>query len=149
VPVVGQGDNNMQRECLSRSGGLRPTAVVAVLLLAGACPARAASLDLAPYDPDTSGIRSGPIALGSGVGLVLSLGVHYPYGDDPARGEGTLLGYTEGETALRLGVRNPGFNLGGSMQLGERLELDGGVELARDSLVGMAGLARLNLTYRW
>jgi hypothetical protein len=83
-----------------------------------------------------------------GFGLVLSLGVSYPY-DDPARGEGPLLGYTEGETALRLGVRSPGFNLGGTMPLGDRLELDGGLELARDSLVGMAGQATLNLTYRW
>jgi hypothetical protein len=112
--------------------------------VAGAFPARAASLDLTPHDPDTRG----PVTIGSGRGLVLSLGVTYPY-DDPGRGEGTLLGYTEGETAQRRGVRHPGFNLGGSMQLGERLELDGGVELARDSLVGMAGLARLNLTYRW
>jgi hypothetical protein len=143
VPAVGQGDNNVQRERRSRPGGLRPTAVVAVSLLAGAFPARAASIDPAPYDPG----RSGPATFG-GLGLVLSLGATYPY-DDPARGEGTLLGYTEGETALRLGVRNPGFNLGGTMPLRERLELDGGLELARDSLVGMAGLARLKLTYRW
>ena len=134
----------MQRECGSRHGGLRPTAVVAVLLLAGAFPARAASLDLAPYHPDTSG----PVTIGSGLGLVLSLGATYPY-DDPGRGEGTLLGYAEGETALRLGVRNPGFNLGGTVPLGDRLELDGGLEVARDSLVGMAGLARFKFTYRW
>jgi len=131
----------------SRPGRLRPAAVVAVLLLAGAGPARAASLDLAPYVPGTGGTRSGPVTPG-GFGLVLSLGVSYPY-DDPARGEGTLLGYTEGETALRLGVRSPGFNIGGTMPLGDRLELDGGLELARDSLVGMAGQATLNLTYRW
>jgi hypothetical protein len=137
----------MQRQRRSRPGGLRPTAVVALLLLAGAGPARAASLDLAPYVPRTGGIRSGPVTPG-GFGLVLSLGVSYPY-DDPARGEGTLLGYTEGETALRLGVRSPGFNLGGTVPLGDRLELDGGLELARDSLVGMAGQASLKLTYRW
>src|SRR5690349_14700686 len=113
----------MERERGSRPGGLRPTVVVALLLLAGAGPARAASLDLAPYAPGTGGIRSGPVTPG-GFGLVLSLGVSYPY-DDTARGEVILLGYTEGETALRLGVRSPGFNLGGVMPLGERLELGG------------------------
>jgi hypothetical protein len=137
----------MQCQRRSRPGGLRPTAVVALSLLAGAGPARAASLDLAPYVPGTGGTRSGPVTPG-GFGLVLSLGVSYPY-DDTARGEGTLLGYTDGETALRMGVRNPGFNLGGTMPLSERLELDGGLEVARDSLVGMAGLARFKLTYRW
>jgi hypothetical protein len=136
----------MQRALGSRRGLLRPAAVAA-LLGAGTAPAGAASLEPAPYDPEPQAFRTGPIALGQSLGLVLSLGLGY--GEPGRGGEGTVLGYSEGETALRLGVQTPGFKLSGTMRLGERLTLDGDLGIAHDSLVGMAGQAGLDLTYRW